>query len=168
MLHTAGALRACWSLGLAFIPSGAAGIVVVLILQFGIVASAGVFNPVFAAYRLEQIETARTARTLSAWSITSSVTIAALTALWGVLAGLAGVRAAVAIAGLLLLATPLLLPRRPSRSPREMDERIAALPPQFSQSLSSPDSDRDRVSGAMSAANRLTAASPASQAGAGQ
>jgi MFS family permease len=150
VLRTAGALRACWSLGLAFIPSGPAGIIVVLILQFGIVASVGVFNPVFAAYRLGQIEMDRTARTLSAWSITSSVTIAALTALWGVLAGLAGVRTAVAIAGLLLLATPLLLPR------------------QRSQSLSSPDSDRDRVSGAISAATRLTAARAASQAGAGQ
>ncbi|MFD0854671.1 MFS transporter, partial [Actinomadura adrarensis] len=41
--------------------------------------------------------------------------IATLTALWGVLATLTGARTSIAIAGLLLLATPFLLPRRPSR-----------------------------------------------------
>lgn len=127
VLLMAGTLRACWSLGLAFIPAGAGGIalVLVLVLQFGIVASMGVFNPVFAAYRLEQIEMDRTARTLSAWSITSSATIAALTALWGVLAGLAGARPAIALAGLLLLATPLLLPWRALAVARGLSTKAA-------------------------------------------
>jgi hypothetical protein len=31
----------------------------------------GVFNPVFATYRLDQVPTDRVARTLSAWSVTS-------------------------------------------------------------------------------------------------
>jgi hypothetical protein len=108
----AGALRACWSVGLAFIPAGAAGIALVIAVQFGLVTCVGVFNPVLATYRLEQTATDRVARTLSAWSVTSNATIAALTALWGVLAALTDPRAAIAIAGLLLLATPLLLPRR--------------------------------------------------------
>ena len=78
----------------------------------------GVFNPVFVTYRLNQIEMDRVARTLSAWSVTSNATIAALTALWGLLAGLTGPRIAIAIAGVLLLATPLLLPRRdPAHEP---------------------------------------------------
>jgi hypothetical protein len=54
----------------------------------------------------------RVARTLSAWSVTSNATIAVLTALWGLLASLTGLRTAIAVAGLLILATPLLLPRR--------------------------------------------------------
>ena len=83
----------------------------VIAVQFGLVTCAGVFNPVFATYRLDQTETDRVARTLSAWSVTSNLTIAALTALWGLLAGLTGPRVAIAIAGVLLLATPLLLPR---------------------------------------------------------
>lgn len=58
------------------------------------------------------------ARTLSAWSVSSNATIAALTALWGLLASLISLRAALAIAGLLLLATPLLLPRRDHAAPR--------------------------------------------------
>jgi Transmembrane secretion effector len=66
---------------------------------------------VFATYRLEQTATDRVARTLSAWSVTSNATIALMTALWGLLASVIGARAAIAIAGLLLLATPLLLPR---------------------------------------------------------
>ena len=112
VMFTAGALRACWSLGLAFIHPGIAGIVLVIAVQFGLVTCVGVFNPVFVTYRLDQTETNRIARTLSAWSVTSNITIAALTALWGLLAGLLGPRAAIAIAGILLLVTPLLLPRR--------------------------------------------------------
>jgi hypothetical protein len=89
-----------------------AGLVLVMAVELGLITSAGVFNPVYATYRLEQTPADRVARTLSAWSVTSNATIAALTALWGVLASLTSLRAALAVAGLLLLATPLLLPRR--------------------------------------------------------
>jgi MFS family permease len=112
VMLTAGALRACWSVGLAFIHPGIAGIVLVIAVQFGLVTCMGVFNPVLATYRLDQTETDRIARTLSAWSVTSNVTIATLTALWGLVASITGPRTAIAIAGVLLLATPLLLPRR--------------------------------------------------------
>jgi hypothetical protein len=49
---------------------------------------------------------------LTAWSVSSSAMIAALTALWGLLASLTSPRTAIAIAGVLIMATPLLLPRR--------------------------------------------------------
>lgn len=111
VMLTAGVLRACWSLGLAFIRPGTAGLVLVIAVQFGLVTCMGVFNPVFATYRLEQTATDRVARTLSAWSVTSKATIAAMTALWGLLASITGPRTAIAIAGLLILTTPLLLPR---------------------------------------------------------
>ena len=112
VLRAAGTLRACWSLGLAFVPSGAGGVVLVIVVQLGIVGSISVFNPVYATYRLEQTETSRVARMLAAWSVSSSLTIAAMTALWGVLAAVTGLRVAIAAAGVLMLATPLLLPRR--------------------------------------------------------
>jgi MFS family permease len=111
VMLVAGALRSCWSLGLAFIRPGAAGLALVIVVQLGLVTCVGVFNPVFATERLEQTETDLVARTLAAWSVTSSAAIAAMTAVWGLLAGLAGPRAAIALAGVLLLATPLLLPR---------------------------------------------------------
>jgi hypothetical protein len=78
----------------------------------------GVFNPVFATYRLDQTDTHRVARTLSAWSVTSNATIAVLTALWGLLASITSLRTAIAIAGVLMLTTPFLLPRRDHASQR--------------------------------------------------
>lgn len=73
----------------------------------------GVFNPVFATYRLEHTEGRKTARVLTAWTITTRTAIAAAMALWGVLAGLTSARTAIATAGVLLLATTVLLPWRP-------------------------------------------------------
>jgi MFS family permease len=116
-----GALRACWPLGLAFVRPGAAGIALVIAVQLGLVTCMGLFNPVVATYRLEQIAADRVARTLSAWSVSSSASIAALTAVWGLLASVTGSRAAIAIAGVLLLATPLLLPRH-SQAPQHEPE----------------------------------------------
>jgi MFS family permease len=111
VMLTAGALRACWSVGLAFIRPGAAGLVLVIAVELGLITCMGVFNPVFATYRLDQTATDRVARTLSAWSVTSNATIAVMTALWGLLASITSPRTAIAIAGLLILTTPLLLPR---------------------------------------------------------
>lgn len=129
ILRTAGTLRACWLLGLAFVGPGTAGLALVLAVQFGLVTCCGVFNPVLATYRLQQTATDRVARTLSAWSITTSATIAAMTALWGLLASLTSPRTGIAIAGLLMLATPLLLPRREHlASPQPAGAPAAATP----------------------------------------
>ncbi|MGW0571330.1 MFS transporter [Streptomyces tauricus] len=115
VLRTAGALRACWPLGLAFVQPGVPGIVTVLVVQLGLVTCCGVFNPVLATYRLDHTDPGRVARTLTAWSVSSSAAIAAMTAVWGLLAALIGPRTAIAVAGVVLLATPLLLPRREDR-----------------------------------------------------
>ncbi len=111
VMFVAGALRACWSIGLVFIQPGIAGLVLVIGVELGLITCVGVFNPIFATFRLEQIATDRVSRTLSAWAIGSKAVIAAMTALWGLLAGLTSPRTAIAVAGVLLLATPLLLPR---------------------------------------------------------
>ncbi|MEW2560216.1 MFS transporter [Streptomyces griseorubiginosus] len=118
VLLTSGVLRACWPLGLAFVGPGAAGLLLVMVIELGVITSCAVFNPVFATHRLEMTPTDRVVRTLSAWSVTGKLLTAALTALWGLLAGLTGTREAIALAGLLLLATPFLLPRR-QRPPQE-------------------------------------------------
>jgi MFS family permease len=104
-----GTLRACWSVGLAFVRPGIPGLLLVMTVEFGLITCVGVFNPIFASYRLEQTASDRVARTLSAWSVTSKATIAIMTALWGVLASLTTPRTAIAIAGVLILVTPLLL-----------------------------------------------------------
>ena len=81
-------------------------------VELGLIFCCGVFNPVYATYRLERTATDRVARVLSAWAVTTKASSALLTAVWGVLGGMFGPRTAIALAGVLLLATPLLLPRR--------------------------------------------------------
>ncbi|WP_405622007.1 MFS transporter [Streptomyces sp. NBC_01511] len=114
VMLTTGTLRACWPVALAFVGPGPAGLALVITVELGLITCMGVFNPVYATYRLEQIPKDRLVRTLSAWSITTKTSTAALTALWGLLAAATAPRTAIALAGLLLLATPLLLPRRAS------------------------------------------------------
>ncbi|MGW5610643.1 MFS transporter [Streptomyces sp. NPDC003753] len=126
VMLTAGVLRACWPVGLAFVRPGVPGIVLVIAVQLGLVTCIGVFNPVLATYRLDHTGPDRAARTLAAWSVSSSAAIAALTALWGLLAAVTGARTAIAIAGILLLATPLLLPRR-ENAPGNTRKQAATL-----------------------------------------
>ena len=112
VMFVAGSLRVGWPIGLAFIPAGTPGLLMVIGLQFGLVLSIGIFNPIFATYRLQQTATERISRTLSAWSVSSSATSALMIALWGALASGVGLRAAIAAAGLLALPTPILLRHR--------------------------------------------------------
>ncbi|WP_281875081.1 MFS transporter [Nocardia sputorum] len=114
VLRVCGTLRVCWPLGLAFVQPGVTGLVIVMVAEFGLILCVSLFNSVFAAYRLRNTDADRHARVLAAWSITSSIGIAVLTVSWGLLAQLTGPRGSIALAGLLLLATPLLLPRRPA------------------------------------------------------
>ncbi|GHD93924.1 MFS transporter [Streptomyces naganishii] len=117
VLLGSGVLRACWSVGLAFVRPGVAGLALVMGVEVVLIACCAVFNPVFTTHRLEQTPSDRTARVLSAWSVTGKAATAAMTGLWGLLAATAGPRTAIGIAGLLLLATPLLLPWR-ERTPQ--------------------------------------------------
>ncbi|MFB6846517.1 MFS transporter [Streptomyces sp. NPDC056373] len=112
VLLTAGVLRACWSIGLAFTGPGTPGLILVMLVEFGLITCCGVYNPVLATHRLDRTPTGRVTRTLAAWSATGKAATATVTALWGVLAAWTGPRAAIALAGALLLLTPLLLPRR--------------------------------------------------------
>ncbi|MEV7382239.1 MFS transporter [Streptomyces lydicus] len=126
VMFTAGALRACWPVGLAFVRPGVPGLVLIMVVQFGLVTCCGLFNPVLATYRLDHTPSDRVVRTLTAWSVSSSAAIAAMTAVWGLLAALTGPRTAIAVAGVLLLATPLLLPRR-EHAPLDTREQAASL-----------------------------------------
>ncbi|MFF0312224.1 MFS transporter [Streptosporangium sp. NPDC004379] len=126
VLVVTGALRALWPVGLAFTGPGTGGLLLVMGVELGLILCCGVFNPVHAAYRLERTATGRVTRVLSAWTVTTRVSTALLTAVWGVLGGLLGPRTAIGLAGVLLLATPLLLPRRaaaPLTEPEPEPER---------------------------------------------
>lgn len=122
VLVASGALRALWPVGLAFLGPGVPGLVLVMGVELGLIFCCGVFNPVCATYRLERTPAERVTRTLTAWAVGTRASTALLTALWGVLGGVLGPRTAIGVAGVLLLATPLALPRRarvPHMDPRQ-------------------------------------------------
>ncbi|MEH0541753.1 MFS transporter [Streptomyces sp. B21-105] len=121
VLVVSGAVRALWPFGLAFVAPGTVGLLLVIAVEFGLILCCGVFNPVYTTCRLEHTANDRVARTLSAWAVTTKASTALLTALWGMLGSLLGPRTAIGLAGLLLLATPLLLPRR-TAAPRSEPE----------------------------------------------
>ncbi len=112
VFRTVGTLRAVWLIGLAFVRPGVVGLVTVMAVELAIIVSMSLYNPVLATYRLQHTPHDRVARTLAAWSISSSASIASFTALGGLLAAATSPRTALTVAGLLILASPLLLPRR--------------------------------------------------------
>jgi MFS family permease len=112
VFRTAGTLRAVWLIGLAFVRPGVVGLVTVIAVELAIIINMSLYTPVLATYRLEHTPDDRIARTLSAWSIGNSAAIAVFSALGGLLAAATSPRTAITVAGLLILASPLLLPRR--------------------------------------------------------
>jgi hypothetical protein len=119
VLLTAGTARTVWPIGLAFIGPGLPGLAEVIGIELGLIISCSVYNPPSATYRLEQSPPDRVSRVLSAWSITQNLAMALLTVAWGVLAEVTGPRVALFVAGILLLGTPLLLPRHLAPAPRD-------------------------------------------------
>ncbi|MER7702598.1 MFS transporter [Kitasatospora sp. NPDC097605] len=121
VFRVVGTLRAVWLIGLAFVRPGVAGLVTVIAVELAIIVHMSLYNPVLATYRLERTPQRLVARTLTAWSIAQQTAVAVLTALGGLLAGVTGPRTAIAVAGVLILASPLLLPHR-ARTPQTEPE----------------------------------------------
>jgi MFS family permease len=113
IFRTVGTLRAIWLIGLAFVRPGVVGLATVIAVELAIIICMSLYSPVLATYRLEHTPKDRMARTLTAWSTGSGASIAIFTGLGGLLAGATSPRTALLVAGLLILASPLLLPRRP-------------------------------------------------------
>ncbi|TDC68330.1 MFS transporter [Streptomyces hainanensis] len=121
VFRTVGTLRAIWLIGLAFVRPGGVGLVTVIAVELAIIINMSLYTPVLATYRLENTPRHLVARTLSAWSIGQQAAIAVLTALTGLLADITSPRTALTVAGLLILATPLLLPRPDQMSHHESE-----------------------------------------------
>lgn len=121
-----GTLRAIWLIGLAFVGPGVVGLLTVMAVELAIIINMSLYTPVLATYRLEHTPQHLIARTLSAWSIGQQASIAILTALAGLLADATGPRTALTVAGLLILTTPLLLPRQDQT---QLSPELARSPP---------------------------------------
>ncbi|NUS56277.1 MAG: MFS transporter [Streptomycetaceae bacterium] len=116
VLLGSGVLRVCWPVLLVFVGPGWWGVALVVAIQFVLITCIGVFNPVFAAYRLRSTDSAYISRVLAAWSVTNNAAVALSTVAWGLVASVIGVREGIGLAGVLLLATPLVLPWRATRT----------------------------------------------------
>jgi Transmembrane secretion effector len=110
ILRVFGPLRCVWPLGLVLVRTGLPGLLVVIAVELVLIICCSIFGPISATYRLQSVGHDRVSRVLAAWSVSSTAVRAALIALWGVLATVTSPRWALAAAGMLLLATPLLLP----------------------------------------------------------
>ncbi len=107
-----GWLRSLFPLGLAFIGPGIPGLLTVIVVEGLLITCMGVFNPIYATERLQRTPADHAARVLTTWSVVTRLVHAALMVIWGFLATLTSPLAAITCSGVLLLATPLLLPRR--------------------------------------------------------
>ncbi|GAA4808370.1 MFS transporter [Streptomyces ziwulingensis] len=112
VLLLSGVARTLWLIPLPLTPSGALGVFVIVAADFGLLFSAGVFNPSFTTYRMAATPDAFMSRVGTSWSVGSKTCQAAFMIAGGLIAATAGVRGALLIAGLLCLASALLLPWR--------------------------------------------------------
>lgn len=111
VLIVSGWLRSVFPLGLAFTQPGLPGLLTVIIVEGLLITCMGVFNPISATERLRRTPADHAARVLSTWSVIGKLVQAALMVIWGMLATVTSPLAAITVSGVLLLATPLLLPQ---------------------------------------------------------
>ena len=112
VMIVSGWLRSIFPIGLAFARPGIPGLITVIVVEGLLITCMGVFNPINATERLQRTPADHAARVLSAWSTSSKLAQATLMIVFGVLATVTSALTAITISGVLLLATPLLLPRR--------------------------------------------------------
>jgi MFS family permease len=138
VMGLSGWLRSVFPLGLAFVRTGTAGLLTVIVVEGLLITCMGVFNPIFATQRLQRAPADHAAHVLSTWSVSSKLSQAALMMIWGVLASLTSPLAAITISGILLLATPLLLPRRKHLSDPDPPRCHARRNPQLRNHRAAP------------------------------
>jgi MFS family permease len=112
VMIVSGWLRSLFPLGLTFVHLGIPGLLTVITVEGLLITCMGIFNPIYATERLQRTPADHTAQILSTWSAISKLLQAALMVIWGILATLTSPLAAITMSGVLLLATPLLLPKR--------------------------------------------------------
>ncbi|MEU9312992.1 MFS transporter [Streptomyces sp. NPDC048256] len=116
ILLLSGVARTLWTILLPLAPAGALGVFIIVAVDFGLLFAAGVFNPSFTTYRMEATRDAFMSRVGVSWSVSSKTCQAVFMIAGGLLADAAGVRGTLLIAGVLCLASALLLPWRKART----------------------------------------------------
>jgi MFS family permease len=118
VLLTAGVAKALPLVLVPLAPAGPAGLALITLGQFLLIAAAGAYNPTFATYRMQTVEDGYLARVFAAWSISSRVAQPACIAAGGLLAAATSVRTALfVLAGVVLTSAALLPWRSPAAVP---------------------------------------------------
>ncbi|MFF0454133.1 MFS transporter [Nocardia africana] len=123
VLLGSGTLRTCW-MGLLLVAGPSAlGLLVILTAETLLLLGAGVFNPVFATYRMNCTTDDHMSRVRTAWSISAKCVQPAFIALGGLTAGATSPRVAIGCATVAVLASSALLPWRQTETtvPRDTD-----------------------------------------------
>ncbi|TQJ37576.1 MFS transporter [Streptomyces sp. SLBN-115] len=115
-LLLSGVARTVWTILLPLAPAGALGVFIIVAVDFCLLFAAGVFNPSFTTYRMEATQDAFMSRVGVSWSVSSKTCQAVFMIAGGLLADAAGVRGTLLIAGVLCLASAILLPWRKART----------------------------------------------------
>ncbi|MFF2012935.1 MFS transporter [Streptomyces sp. NPDC058195] len=135
ILLLSGVARTLWMILMPLTPSGALGVFVIVAADFGLLLSAGVFNPSFTTYRMAATPDAFMSRVSTSWSVGSKTCQAAFMITGGFIGAAAGVRGALLIAGLLCMASALLLPWRKAHISTE------SVPAPTTEAMPSPATD---------------------------
>lgn len=115
VLLMSGVARTVWTVLLPLTPAGALGVFVIVAADFGLLLSAGVFNPSFTTYRMAATPDAFMSRVGTSWSVGARTCQAVFVITGGLIAAAVGVRHALLVAGLLCMASAPLLPWRRER-----------------------------------------------------
>ncbi|PPI93544.1 MFS transporter [Nocardia nova] len=126
VLLGSGTLRTCW-MGLLLIAGPSArGLLVILTAETLLLLCAGVFNPIFATYRMNCTTDDHMSRVRTAWSISSKSVQPAFIALGGLLAGATNTRVAIGCATVAVLVSSALLPWRSETTARRDNNRASS------------------------------------------
>lgn len=116
LLLWACAARSIWAPFLAFSPSGVPGLLFILICECSLMFAAGLFNPVFATYRMQIVDRALLARVGSAWPISAALVQPVFLLSGALLVEWLGTRTAIGIIGACMLLCIPLIPWRAVRA----------------------------------------------------
>lgn len=112
VLLVSGIARAVWLLPMPFAGPGTPGMLLLIGAEFGLLISAGIFNPSFATYRLNAVQDNYLSRVTTAWSISSRTTQPLAIAAGGLLTTVLPLPTTLLLAACACLLSALLLPWR--------------------------------------------------------
>ena len=110
VLVVVGALRGPCMLPIAFAPSGLAGLLVIIGADSALLLAAGIFNPVFASYRMRATPNDLMTRVTTAWSVSNKTITPLFIVAGGWFASMFGVRETLLISAFVAVCSGAFLP----------------------------------------------------------